>query len=263
MKTNNKPTWLGYLNALKNKEFEAEQLKLTGLDDFLLANNFAQSFFMHSIPFVYLLDYQSGLYINMSDNFAGYSAQCFLKDGVNHTLEIYQQDHLRLFNEEIFPDRLQILEEIAPEDHKNHIFSYQSVIKNRYGQYEHFLQRNCFISDEERNPVYSMGILIKINDLGDYSPVVQTVERVDIDSAKESKVICKKVYYLNKEDQIFSKREKEVLLWMAEGLSSKMIADKLFVSEHTVINHRRSMQQKSNMPNAIALVGFAIKSGII
>ncbi|MBB5645840.1 response regulator transcription factor [Pedobacter cryoconitis] len=263
MKTNNKPTWLGYLNALKNKGVEAEQLKLTGFDDFFLANDFAQSFFMHSIPFVYLLDYQSGLYINMSENFAGYSAECFLKEGINHTLEIYQQDHLRLFDEEIFPDRLQILEEIAPEDHKNHIFSYQSVIKNRYGQHEHFLQRNCFISDEDRNPVYSMGIMIKINDLGDYSPVLQTVERIDTNREKENEIICKKVYYLNKEDQIFSKREKEVLSWMAEGLSSKMIADKLFVSEHTVINHRRSMQQKSNMPNAIALVGFAIKSGII
>ncbi|RAJ24643.1 response regulator transcription factor [Pedobacter cryoconitis] len=260
MKTNNKPTWLGYLSALKNKGVEAEQLKLTGFDDFFLANDFAQSFLMHSIPFIYLLNYKSGLYINMSENFAGYNAECFLKNGINHTLEIYQQDHLRLFNEEIFPDRLQILENIAFEDHKNHIFSYQSMIKNRNGQHEHFLQRNCFISDEERNPVYSMGILIKINGFG---PVIQTVERIDENRARENEVICKKVYYLNKEDQIFSKREKEVLLWMAEGLSSKMIADKLFVSEHTVINHRRSMQHKTNMPNAIALVGFAIKSGII
>jgi DNA-binding NarL/FixJ family response regulator len=64
-------------------------------------------------------------------------------------------------------------------------------------------------------------------------------------------------------EKLFSKREKEVLLWMAEGLSSKMIADKLHISEHTVINHRRSMQEKSNKPNATALVSFAIRNGII
>ncbi|MET1054476.1 MAG: helix-turn-helix domain-containing protein [Pedobacter sp.] len=64
-------------------------------------------------------------------------------------------------------------------------------------------------------------------------------------------------------DKMFSKREKEVLLWMAEGLSSKMIADKLHISEHTVINHRRSMQEKSHKPNATALVSFAIRNGII
>jgi DNA-binding CsgD family transcriptional regulator len=64
-------------------------------------------------------------------------------------------------------------------------------------------------------------------------------------------------------EKLFSKREREVLLWMAEGLSSKMIADKLHISEHTVINHRRSMQEKSNKPNATALVSFAIRNGII
>jgi len=69
--------------------------------------------------------------------------------------------------------------------------------------------------------------------------------------------------YVDKEHKLFSKREKEVLTWMSEGLSSKMIATKLNISEHTVINHRRSMQEKSNMPNATALVSFAIRSGII
>jgi len=64
-------------------------------------------------------------------------------------------------------------------------------------------------------------------------------------------------------EKLFSKREREVLLWMAEGLSSKMIAGKLNISEHTVINHRRSMQEKSNKPNATALVSFAIRNGII
>lgn len=42
-----------------------------------------------------------------------------------------------------------------------------------------------------------------------------------------------------------------------------MIADKLFVSEHTVINHRRHMQDKTNSPNAVALISFAIRNGII
>ena len=68
---------------------------------------------------------------------------------------------------------------------------------------------------------------------------------------------------LEQDCKMFSRREREVLLWMAEGLSSKMIAGKLNISEHTVINHRRSMQEKSHKPNATALVSFAIRNGII
>jgi DNA-binding CsgD family transcriptional regulator len=87
--------------------------------------------------------------------------------------------------------------------------------------------------------------------------------RLSNDENEESQVEIKEVYYLNQGGKSFSKREKEVLLWMAEGLSSKMIAGKLNISEHTVINHRRSMQEKSNKPNATALVSFAIRNGII
>ncbi|SEM43205.1 regulatory protein, luxR family [bacterium A37T11] len=62
---------------------------------------------------------------------------------------------------------------------------------------------------------------------------------------------------------IFSKRETEILFWMAEGLTSKEIALKLYVSEHTIINHRKNMQEKSGVPNAVALVSYAIRNGFI
>jgi DNA-binding CsgD family transcriptional regulator len=263
MKLKNKQTWLNYLESIKCSSYESDGFQLTGFDDFINANGFAQSFFRHSVPFVYLLDYRTGLYINMSENFAGYKAECFLKEGVNHTLEIYQRDHLQLFNKHIFPDRLNILQSIAPENHKNYVFSYNWCVKNRNGQPENLLQRSCFLSDKSGNPMFSMGMLININNFGSALPIVQTVDEININGAATYQTIYKKVYQLNDEDKLFTRREIEVLLWMAEGFSSKMIADKLFISEHTVINHRRSMLDKTNKPNAIALVSFAIKNGLV
>ena len=53
---------------------------------------------------------------------------------------------------------------------------------------------------------------------------------------------------------VLSKREKEVLLLIVEGLNSKQIAERLFLSERTVSNHRANMLQKCNANNTIELV---------
>ena len=78
-----------------------------------------------------------------------------------------------------------------------------------------------------------------------------------------AETILKKSYYLHQEDKLFTKREKEILLWIADGLISKEIADKLFISENTVVNHRRNMQTKSNTRNSSELVSYSLRQGII
>lgn len=255
-------TWLNYLHTLKDK-CSQQHPDITDFDEFFHTNAIVNSFFKHSVPYVYLLDYKRRTYMNMSDNFGGYQAESFLKHGLHHTLEIYHPDHLTLFDRQIFPERLQILRGIDPKDHRNYIFSYNLCIKNRKGEYQEFLQRNCFLSDEEGNPLFSVGILININQLQHDNKVVQTVDRIDANGCSENLPAFRAVYYINNEDKLFTKREKEVMLWMADGLSSKMIADKLHISENTIINHRRNMQEKSNMPNCTALVSYAIRNGII
>jgi DNA-binding NarL/FixJ family response regulator len=57
---------------------------------------------------------------------------------------------------------------------------------------------------------------------------------------------------------ILTKREKEVLTLLIEGLSSKQIADKLFLSERTVSNHRANMLQKCKVNNTVELVRLYI-----
>lgn len=263
MKTKGKSTWLGYMQATKSEFRECEKYEPADFKGFINGNSVVHSCFSHSIPMIYLLDYRNCLYTNAYGNFAGYKAECFLTGGLSHTLDIYQRDHLRLFNKQIFPDRLEILKDIPAEEHPNYIFSHNLCIRNVNGTYDHFLQRNCFMSDKAGNPLVSMGIILNINHYHFDNSVVQTVNKIDKEGQIEEGTFYKKVYYLHEEDRMFSKREREVLLWMADGLSSKMIADKLFVSEHTIINHRRNMQDKTHMPNAIALVSFAIKSGVI
>lgn len=58
-------------------------------------------------------------------------------------------------------------------------------------------------------------------------------------------------------------RECEVLKLIAEGKTSREIADELFISKNTVDTHRNKMLQKLNMSNSASLVTYACKSGLL
>ena len=60
-----------------------------------------------------------------------------------------------------------------------------------------------------------------------------------------------------------TKREKEILKLIAEGLSSQEIADTLFISLRTVETHRLNLNQKLDVKNTAGLVKEAMKRGLI
>jgi len=58
-------------------------------------------------------------------------------------------------------------------------------------------------------------------------------------------------------------REQQVLVMLAEGQSSKQIADKLFISPKTAENHRSSIMRKLELHSAIDLARYAARIGLI
>lgn len=66
------------------------------------------------------------------------------------------------------------------------------------------------------------------------------------------------------EDTIsFSDRELEVLSHVCEGLSTKEIADRLFISSRTVEKHRANLMTKTNAKNIIEVIIYAVKHKLI
>lgn len=59
------------------------------------------------------------------------------------------------------------------------------------------------------------------------------------------------------------KREVEILTLVCEGLSTKEIAQKLFLSEHTVHTHRRNIQRKLGTTSVAELVLLAREAGLV
>ena len=58
-------------------------------------------------------------------------------------------------------------------------------------------------------------------------------------------------------------REKEVLRLVALGHSNKVIADKLFISIHTVISHRKNISEKTGIKSISGLTVYAILNNLI
>lgn len=58
-----------------------------------------------------------------------------------------------------------------------------------------------------------------------------------------------------------TERELEILALIAEGLSSKQIGEKLFISPRTVDTHRTNLMNKLEIHNIAGLIRFAFKNG--
>jgi two-component system, NarL family, response regulator NreC len=58
-------------------------------------------------------------------------------------------------------------------------------------------------------------------------------------------------------------REKEIVALIAEGFTSKEVAEKLYISHKTVENHRSNIMEKLELKGLADLVRYAIRVGII
>ena len=62
---------------------------------------------------------------------------------------------------------------------------------------------------------------------------------------------------------LLSEREMEVLMLITQGKSTKDIADKLFLSTHTVYTHRKNILKKLSCKSAAELINYAYTQGLV
>jgi DNA-binding NarL/FixJ family response regulator len=58
-------------------------------------------------------------------------------------------------------------------------------------------------------------------------------------------------------------REKEIIVCVIKGMTNKQIADKLYLSTHTVISHRRNITAKLQIHSTAGLTIFAIVNKLV
>ncbi|MBM3419675.1 MAG: response regulator transcription factor [Bacteroidetes bacterium] len=110
------------------------------------------------------------------------------------------------------------------------------------------------------------GFLLKDSDISEVREAVHTVMKGGSYFSQELlyHVIQK---FKTRETEVkmanLSKREKEILMKICEGLSNQEIADALFISKRTVDKHRANLLSKTASKNTASLILFAIRNRII
>jgi DNA-binding NarL/FixJ family response regulator len=67
----------------------------------------------------------------------------------------------------------------------------------------------------------------------------------------------------DEQDIQLTRREKEILQLICDGLNNKEIADRLFISERTVVGHKSNLLSKTNCKSSVGLLSYAIKHRLV
>lgn len=110
------------------------------------------------------------------------------------------------------------------------------------------------------------GFILKDSDISEVREAILTVRKGGSYFSQELLYhVIQKIKHRETESKTanLSKREKEILFKICEGLSNQEIAETLFISKRTVDKHRANLLGKTNSKNTASLILFAIRNKLI
>ncbi len=108
---------------------------------------------------------------------------------------------------------------------------------------------------------------------------LQEIRDAVVDTADNKKFFCGQVLETIRKEDIevdkihyepltcapisLSEREQEIIAHIAEGFTNTQIAEKLFLSAHTITTHRKNIMSKLGVNNTAAIVMYAVKNRLV
>lgn len=132
------------------------------------------------------------------------------------------------------------------------------------------------LSKAEMNAYLANGVTSYLLKECDKEEIIEAIK----DTKKNNIFLCGKiVHVLNAPEEInptpaymksiscdgisVTDREADVIRYISEGMSNKQIADKLFLSTHTVNTHRKNIMAKLGVNNTAGIVMYAVKNNLL
>jgi len=217
---------------------------------------------------IHVIDYTQRRHVAMSGatkNLSGFDPREVMDGGLDFVINIFQKDDFKIYNEIIFGQAIEFLRQTPQTEHSEYLFTYSYRLRKADGKWMQIFQQGSYITDPKTLlPVCVIGVSTDITPLKKDNSIIFSIDKKKTETGMFN---CYNIltdhYYPDPEESRLSRREREILGRLADGLSSKEIAAKLHLSESTVVNHRKNMLRKTNTKNVAELIRYTINKGII
>jgi DNA-binding CsgD family transcriptional regulator len=189
-------------------------------------------------------------------------SSCFKNGQLNssldfHELHFHAEDRM-LWCEEAFPDIMKFIDSVSVLDFPDYRFIFNHRYIRNDGSITQFMHEGSVIfSENQLLPVLNLTVFFEIADIKTDETIVLTIFRYLADQGYQ-KVFTKE--YGKNCNSLLTQREMEIIKLCYKGLSSKMIAEKLNLSIHTVKNHKRHCMDKTLTHNISELIHLCLQN---
>lgn len=208
-----------------------------------------------------------------------------VKEGINYLLAKYldfdvvendfnvdkMDEFIRLHLISIFILDLRLQESKQPTGMSG--YNLCQTINQRYPEIK-IVVHSMYDHIDSVNTIFSKGAMGFVSKKSGHMELVKAIRSI----AKGKKYICPEIVckvknakkFLNNDDTLlkaldepFTRTEKQILEKIAQGYSSKQIAQQLIVSEKTIETHRKHLFVKANVKNAAELIAYTYSKKLL
>lgn len=189
-------------------------------------------------------------------------SNCFMQDIVDYNTGIQllklHPDDSDIWCRQVFLDIMTILYSLPPEIYQQCRLLFNHRYIREDGSVSQFLHEGIFIdSNDDAKPQIKLKTFTELGDFKTDEKMILSVLRYTPEHGYQ-KIYSKE--YPETGIQLISHREIEIIKLCLEGNSSKMIADKLNISIHTVKNHKRNCMDKTQTHSITELINCCLKN---
>lgn len=131
-------------------------------------------------------------------------------------------------------------------------------------QFDGWFNIETFKLEYENSNVKILSLIYNVvdsNQLKGYDDTINLFD--DIDSLNTKIAALMNLEDEENDQNALSQREKEIVGCVVRGMTNKEIAEKLYISVHTVITHRRNITRKLQIHSAAGLTIYAIVNKLV
>jgi DNA-binding NarL/FixJ family response regulator len=197
---------------------------------------------------------------------------------ITESLKFILKNELKLSTKEIVFTKNDLIRALADPDIRLLILDFDLL------DFDNISELGKIVCEDSKTPVLiltnsiSNNELAGLNSIGIKNILLKSAGREELISAVEATIKRRKYYSAEVLDMLtevydrknswventqLTKAEIEIVKLIAEGFTTKEIANRKFNSYHTVMTHRKNIFRKLKINNASELIMYAIRAGII